>query len=141
MLGAWRTTCVSSVSSVVGSGDADGGLARGRPANGPGAEHMLFFARFESVRRWESCFAGMIGILLLVGRAGRSSFVGFTSAGCVSVRLKLPNFEVGGGRAPEGLGGCALRRLERYCAVFAACERLSSAAIVHSRNRDGRGGV
>lgn len=132
---------VSSISSVVGKGDADGGLARGRPANGPDDEHMLFFARFESVRRWESCCAGMIGMLLLVGRAGRSSFVNLASTGCVSVRLKLPNFEVGGGLAPDGLGGCALRRFERYCAVFAACERLSSAAVVHSLKRDGRGGV
>lgn len=82
----------------------------------------------------------MIGMLLLVGRAGRSSFVDLASAGWVSMRRKLPYFDVGGGLAPEGLGGCALRRLARYCAVFAACEPTSS-AVVHSLNLDGRGGV
>ena len=100
-----------------GAGVVVGGVTRGRPANGPRAAHMLRLDRLDSVFRWERDWAGMIGILLLAGKLGRDSLSVVSTTPSVSARFNAVNFEVGGGLAPEGLGGRALRRSNRYCAV------------------------
>lgn len=60
----------------------------------------------------------MIGILLLEGRAGlETSSAGFVSTTSDSARFNVVYFDDGGGLAPDGRGGRALRRSARYCAI------------------------
>lgn len=60
-----------------------------------------------------------IGMLLLVGRGGRSSFLisGVFSITSVAARFKLGNLGGGRGREPDGLVGLCVRKSERYVAV------------------------
>lgn len=84
----------SSFSAI--DGFAEGVLASGRPAKG------LFLPAVLSPRRAMVC-AGIVGILLLWGKGGRPlSVTDGVFVFSVSVRLKLPNFEGGGGREPIG---------------------------------------
>ena len=141
ILGAWRIAGFSGDVGAPATGVVVGGVTKGRPANGPRAEHMLRFDKLDSVLRWDSDWAGMIGMLLLVGRLGRgTSSASFGSDTSVSARFKAVNLEDGGGLAPEGRGGRALRRLERYCAVGVAGKPAFS-AVMHVRSLDALGRV
>lgn len=78
---------------------ADGGLTKGRPANG------LRILKSDSARRCDALgsSAGTIGMLLLKGNAGRPSLdCRRSSNGKVSERLRLANFDGGGGLEPDG---------------------------------------
>lgn len=79
----------------------------GRPTNGPLVEPA------ESLRLCAPTCAGMIGMLLLVGRAGRVSVACAGTLAFVSLRLKLANFEGGSGLEPEGLDQLFLRKSSR----------------------------
>lgn len=80
-------------------------------------------------------------MLLLVGRFGRgASSACFGSTTSVPARFNVVNLEDGGGLAPDGLGGRALRRSERYCAVGVAGKPVFS-AVMHVRSLDAVVGV
>lgn len=83
----------------------------------------------------------MIGILLLEGRAGlETSSAGFVSTTSDSARFNVVYFDDGGGLAPDGRGGRALRRSARYCAVCPDGKPAFS-AVMHVRSLDALGGV
>lgn len=124
-----------SGSEGVAEGVAEGGLATALPAKG------LLEEALEPHRLCSDCWAGKTGRLLLVGREGRSSWVGVTTFASVSVRLNVENREGGGGRDPLGLPAGAFRRLSKYCAVSVGYCKLVSSFVKHSFNLDGRGGV
>ena len=65
-------------------------------------------------------------MLLLVGRAGLLPWARCPRFASVSFRLKLGNFEGGGGLEPEGREYSLFRRSRRYWAVKAFCELASS---------------
>lgn len=85
----------------------DGGRTIGRPAN-RGLIELL-----ESFRLCGSARVGIIGMLLLVGKAGRSSGTSDVPLASVSVRLKLVNLDGGNGLEPEGRESLLLRRSSR----------------------------
>lgn len=95
-------------------GTADGGRAIGRAAKG------LLIDWLESVRWCSKGGAGITGMLLLVGRLGRSGCVGTFTFACVSDLLRPLKRDGGAGREPVGREGVGVRRLARYeaCCSF-----------------------
>lgn len=133
MLVGLRTSVGASTGEHGSDGVAESGRTSGRPANG------LLDPSSESARRCASRGAGMMGMLLLLGSCGRACF-SCSSIGVVSVRLKLVNFDGGGGREPIGRDALWERRSLRYEAACVSCKSVSS-TTVHSLSLDGLGGV
>lgn len=96
--------CISDEAS---EGTADGGRTKARPAKGPLAD------TFDSVRWCNKRGAGITGILLLVGKTGRSGCIGATTFAWVSDLFKPPNLDGGAGREPVGRASLVWRRLSR----------------------------
>ena len=68
---------------------------------------------FESLRLCDAACAGIMGILLLVGNAGRPWVACAATFATVSVRFKLANFEGGNGLEPDGRANLLDRKSSR----------------------------